>query len=110
MHQGLGKGANFQPPYRASYPPVEVIGGEEDRGHLRTLQVDPRRHLRKQQPPLRQGKHPSAMDGGNHPRGGKPSISQLLQGLQKGLEILLFLARGPIAPVAAGGSHHSLRK
>jgi hypothetical protein len=50
------------------------------------------------------------MDGGNHPRGGEPSISQLLQGLQKGLEILLSLARGPIAPVAAGGSHHSLRK
>jgi hypothetical protein len=50
------------------------------------------------------------MDGGNHPRGGKPSISQLLQGVQKGLEILLFLARDPIALVAAGGSHHSLRK
>jgi hypothetical protein len=50
------------------------------------------------------------MDGGDHPCGGKPSVSQLLQGLQKGLEILLFLARGPIAPVAAGGSHHSLRK
>jgi hypothetical protein len=89
---------------------MEVIGGEGDRGHLRTLQVDPPRHLRKQQPPLRQGKHPPAMDGGNHPRGGKPSVSQLLQGLQKGLEILLFLAHGPIAPVVAGGSHHSLRK
>jgi hypothetical protein len=50
------------------------------------------------------------MDGGNHPRGGKPSVSQLLQGLQKGLEILLSLARGPIVLVAAGGSHHSLRK
>jgi 1-acyl-sn-glycerol-3-phosphate acyltransferase len=50
------------------------------------------------------------MDGGDHPRGGKPSVSQLLQGLQKGLEILLFLARDPIAPVAAGGSHHSLSK
>jgi hypothetical protein len=50
------------------------------------------------------------MDGGNHPRGGEPSVSQLLQGLQKGLEILLSLARGPIAPVAAGGGHHSLRK
>jgi hypothetical protein len=110
MHQGLGKGAGVQPPYRASYPPVEEIGGEGDRGHLRTLQVDPWRHLRKQQPPLCQGKHPPTMDGGNHPRGGKPSVSQLLQGLQKGLEILLFLARGPIALVAAGGSHHSLRK
>jgi hypothetical protein len=50
------------------------------------------------------------MDGGNHPRGGEPSLSQLLQGLQKGLEILLPLARGPIAPIAAGGGHHSLRK
>jgi hypothetical protein len=50
------------------------------------------------------------MDGGNHPRGGEPSVSQLLQSLQKGLEILLSLARGPIAPVAAGGGHHSLRK
>jgi hypothetical protein len=50
------------------------------------------------------------MDGGNHPRGGEPSLSQLLQGLQKGLEILLSLARGPLAPIAAGGDHHSLRK
>jgi hypothetical protein len=50
------------------------------------------------------------MDGGNHPCGVKPSVSQLLQGLQEGPEILLLLARGPIAPVAAGGSHHSLRK
>jgi hypothetical protein len=50
------------------------------------------------------------MDGGYHPRGGEPSVSQLLQGLQKGLEILLSLARGSIAPVAAGGGHHSLRK
>jgi hypothetical protein len=50
------------------------------------------------------------MNGGNHPRGGEPSFSQLLQGLQKGMEILLFLARGPVAPVTAGGGHHSLRK
>jgi hypothetical protein len=50
------------------------------------------------------------MDGGDHPRGGEPSISQLLQGRQKRLEILLSVARGPIAPVAAGGGHHSLRK
>jgi hypothetical protein len=50
------------------------------------------------------------VDGGDHPRGGKPSVSQLLQGLQKGLEILLSIARGPIAPVATGGGHHSLRK
>jgi hypothetical protein len=50
------------------------------------------------------------MDGGNQPRGGEPSLSQLLQGLQKGLKILLPLARGPIAPMAASGGHHSLRK
>jgi antitoxin (DNA-binding transcriptional repressor) of toxin-antitoxin stability system len=50
------------------------------------------------------------MDGGNHPRGGEPSFSQLLQGLQKGLEILLSLAGGPVAPVTAAGGHHSLRK
>jgi hypothetical protein len=109
-HRGLGKSTSVQLSYRAGYPPVEVIGGEGDRGHLRTLQVDPRRHLQKWQPPLRQGEHPPAMDGGNHPCGGEPSISQLLQGLQKGLEILLSLARGPIAPVGAGGGHHSLRK
>jgi hypothetical protein len=90
----MGKGTGIQPPYRAGYPPVEVIGGEGDRGHLRTLQVDPRRHLRKQQTLLCQGEHPPAMDGGTHPRGGEPSVSQLLQGLQKGLEILLSLAQG----------------
>jgi hypothetical protein len=50
------------------------------------------------------------MDGCDHPHGGKPSVSQLLQGLQKGMEILLSITRGPIAPVAAGGGHHSLRK
>jgi hypothetical protein len=110
MHRGLGKSTGVQLSYRAGYPPVEVISGEGDRGHMRTLQADPRRHLRKEQPPLRQGEHPPAMDGGDHPRGGKPSVSQLLQGLQKRLEILLSIARGPIAPVAAGGGHHSLRK
>jgi hypothetical protein len=50
------------------------------------------------------------MNGGNHPRGGEPSFLQLLQGLQKGLEILQSLARGPVSPVTAGGGHHSLRK
>jgi hypothetical protein len=41
MRQGLGKGADIQPPYHARYPPAEVIGREGDRGHLRTLQVNP---------------------------------------------------------------------
>jgi hypothetical protein len=40
-HRGLGKSIGVQLPYRGGYPPVEVIGGEGDRGHLRTLQVDP---------------------------------------------------------------------
>jgi hypothetical protein len=35
------------------------------------------------------------MDGSDHPRSGEPPISQPLQGFQKRLEILLFLARGP---------------
>jgi hypothetical protein len=109
-HRGLGKSTSVRLSYRAGYPLVEVIGEEGDRGHLRTLQADPRRHLRKQQSSLRQGEHPPARDGSDHPRGGKPSVSQLLQGLQKRLEILLSVARGPIAPVAAGGGHHSLRK
>jgi hypothetical protein len=77
-HWGLGKSTGVQLSYRGGYPPMEVIGGEGDRGHMQTLQVDPRRHLRKQQPPLHQGEHPPAMDGGNHPRGGEPSFSQLL--------------------------------
>jgi hypothetical protein len=50
------------------------------------------------------------MNGGNHSRDGEPSFSQLLQGLQKGLEILLSVAWGPVAPVIGGGGHHSLRK
>jgi hypothetical protein len=50
------------------------------------------------------------MNGSNHPRGGEPFFSQLLPGLQKGLEILLSVVRGPVAPVLSGGGHHSLRK
>jgi hypothetical protein len=50
------------------------------------------------------------MNGSNHPRGGEPFSSQLLQGLQKGLEILLYVARGPVALVLGGGGHHSLGK
>jgi hypothetical protein len=50
------------------------------------------------------------MNGGNHPRGGEPSFPQLLQGLQKGLEVLLSVARGPVASVIGGGGHHPLRK
>jgi hypothetical protein len=50
------------------------------------------------------------MNGGNHPRDGEPSFSQLLQGLQKGLENLLPVTRGLVALVIGGDGHHSLRK
>jgi hypothetical protein len=80
------------------------------RGHPRTLQVGLCRHLPKRQPPLRQGKHPLAMDGSNHLRSGEPSFPQHLQGLQKGLEILLSVVRGPVAPSIGGDGHHSLSK
>jgi hypothetical protein len=75
MHHGLGKGTGIQPPYRTRYPLAEVVGGEGSRGHLRALQINPRLHLRKRQPPLRQRKHPLAMDGGNNPRSGESVIS-----------------------------------
>jgi hypothetical protein len=74
-HYGLGKGADIQPPYHARYPPAEVVGGEGSQGHLRTIQINPRLHLRKRQPPLCQREHPPAMDGGKHPRSGEPHIS-----------------------------------
>jgi hypothetical protein len=50
------------------------------------------------------------MDSGDDPRRGKARILQLLQGLQNRLELLLVLARGPLALVHDGGGHHSLRK
>jgi hypothetical protein len=74
-HHELGKGAGIQPPYRTRYPPVEVVGGEGGQRHLRALQIDPRLHLRKRQPPLCQRKHPLAMDSGDDPRSGKAPIS-----------------------------------
>jgi hypothetical protein len=70
MHQGLAESASIQPPYRTRYPPEEVIGGEGGRGHPQTLQIDPRLHLRKPQPPLCQGEHSPAMDSGDDPRSG----------------------------------------
>jgi hypothetical protein len=74
-HCGLGKGAGIQPPYRTRYPLAEVVDGEGSRGHLRALQIDPRLHLQKRQPPLRQRKHPPAMGSGVDPRYGKTPIS-----------------------------------
>jgi hypothetical protein len=74
-HRGLGKGTGIQPPYRTRYSLAEVVVRERGQGHLRALQINPRPHLRKLQPPLCQGKHPPVMDGGNNPRSGKPLIS-----------------------------------
>jgi hypothetical protein len=68
------------------------------------------RHLPKRQPPLCQGKHPPAMNGGDHSRSGEPSFPQHLQGLEKGLEILLSVVRGPVAPSIGVDGDHSLRK
>jgi hypothetical protein len=50
------------------------------------------------------------MNGGNHSRSGEPSFPQPFQGLQKGLEILLSVVRGPVTPGVSGGSHYTLRK
>jgi hypothetical protein len=70
-HRGLAKDASVQPPYRACYPSEEVVGGEGDRGHPGTLQINPWLHLRKPQPPLCQWEHPLAVDSGDDPHGGK---------------------------------------
>jgi hypothetical protein len=74
-HRGLAKGASIQPPYRTHYPLEEVIGGEGGRGHPQALQIDPRLHLCKPQPPLCQRAHPPTMDSGDDPRSGKAPIS-----------------------------------
>jgi hypothetical protein len=50
------------------------------------------------------------MNGGNHSRSGEPSFPQHLQGLEKGLEILLSVVWGPVAPSIGGDGDHSLRK
>jgi hypothetical protein len=50
------------------------------------------------------------VDSGDDPRGGKAFGLELLQGMEKGLKLLLDLACGPLALVIAGGGHHSLRK
>jgi hypothetical protein len=109
-HQGLGEGASVRFSQRDGHPPVENVDGKRVRGHPRALQVSLRRHLPKRQPPLRQGKHPPAVDGGNHSRGGESPFPQRLQGLEKGLEVLLSVVRGPVAPSISGDGDHSLGK
>jgi hypothetical protein len=74
-HHRLAKGASVQPPYRTCYPLAEVVGGEGGQGHPRALQIDPRLHLRKPQPALRQREHPPTMDSGDDPHSSKVPIS-----------------------------------
>jgi hypothetical protein len=50
------------------------------------------------------------MDSGDHSRSGKSPLPQLLQGLEKGLEILPPLVRGPVAPGVGGSRNYSLGK
>jgi hypothetical protein len=50
------------------------------------------------------------VDSGDDPRGGKAFGLELLQGTKNGLELLLVLSCGPLAPVITDGGHHSLRK
>jgi hypothetical protein len=87
---------------------VEDVEGKRIRGHPRALQVSLRCHLPKRQPSLRQGKHPPTVDGGNHSRSGESPLSQRLQGLEKGFEVLLSFVRGPVAPSVSGGGDYSL--
>jgi hypothetical protein len=78
---------------------MEIVEGKRIRGHPRALQVSLQRHLPKRQPSLRQG---------NHSRGGESPFPQRLQGLEKGLEVLLSFVRGPVAPSIGGDGDHSL--
>jgi hypothetical protein len=87
---------------------VEDVEGKRIRGHPRALQVSLWCHLPKRQPSLRQGKHPPAVDGGNHSRSGESPLPQCLQGREKGFEVLLSFVRGPVAPRIGGGGDYSL--
>jgi hypothetical protein len=109
-HQGLREGAGVWFSQRDGHPPVENVEGKRIRGHPRALQVSLQRHLPKRQPSLRQGKHPPAVDGGNHSRDGESPFLQRLQGLEKGFEVLLSFVRGPVAPSIDGDGDYSLGK
>jgi hypothetical protein len=109
-HQGLGEGAGVRLSQRGGHPPEENVDGKGVRGHPRALHISLWRHLPKRQSSLCQRKHPPAMNGDYHPRGGKPSFPQHLQGLEKGLEIFLPVVRGPVVPGIGGDGNHSLRK
>jgi hypothetical protein len=70
-HRKLGEGMGVLLPQRSGHPPLEGVEGKRIRGHPRALPVGLRGHLPKRQPPLRQGKHPPMVDGGNHSRSGE---------------------------------------
>jgi hypothetical protein len=107
-HQRLGEGVGVRLPQRSGHPPSEGVKGKRIRRHPRALPVGLRGHLPKRQPPLRQGKHPPTVDGGNHSRSGESPFSQRLQGLEEWLEVLLPLVRGPVAPGVGGSGDYSL--
>jgi hypothetical protein len=71
VHPKLGEGVGVRLPHCSRHPPLEGVEGKRIRGHSRALPAGLRGHLPKRQPPLRQGKHPSTVDGGNHSRSGE---------------------------------------
>jgi hypothetical protein len=107
-HRKLGEGVGVLLPQRSGHPPLEGVEGKRIRGHPRALPVGLRGHLPKRQPPLRQGKHPPTVDGGNHSRSGESPLPQRLQGLEKWLEVLLSFVRGPVAPGVGGSGDNPL--
>jgi hypothetical protein len=107
-HSKLGVGVGVRLPHRSRHPPLKGVERKRIGGHSRALPVGLRGHLPKRQPPLRQGKHPPTVDGGNHSRSGESPLPQRLQGLEEGFEILLSLVRGPVTPGVGGGGDYSL--
>jgi hypothetical protein len=107
-HQRLGEGVGVRLPQRGGHPPSEGVRGKRIRGHPRALPVGLWGHLPKRQPPLRQGKHPPTVDGGNYSRSGESPFPQRLQGLEEWFEVLLPLVRGPMAPGVGGSGDYSL--
>jgi hypothetical protein len=73
-HSKLGVGVGVRLPHRSRHPPLKGVERKRIRGHSRALPVGLRGHLPKRQPPLRQGKHPPAVDGGNHSRSGESPL------------------------------------
>jgi hypothetical protein len=77
---------------------------------MRALQINSWLHLRKQQPPLRQRKHPPTMDGGNNPAAVSPSSLNFCKASRRGWSFSCFSRVAPLRQLVVGGGHHSLRK